>query len=92
MGKKDLKKNSQNSHFLNIVFIFETSFFIVFDMYGLYDRDGILRFANSDQEACLDYAKLFELNSEHCCLMKLVFSFDKETCFNFDLNQEENNN
>ena len=32
-------------------------------MYGLYDRDGVLRFANSDREACLDYAKLFELNS-----------------------------
>ena len=32
-------------------------------MYGLYDRSGLLRFANSDREACLIYAKLFELSS-----------------------------
>ena len=32
-------------------------------MYGIYDSDGVLRFINSDREACLDYAKLFELNS-----------------------------
>ena len=31
-------------------------------MYGIYDSDGVLRFINSDREACLDYAKLFELN------------------------------
>ena len=61
-------------------------------MYSLYDRDGVLRFANSDREACLEYAKLFELNSEHFCLMNLVFSFDKENNINLDLNQEENNN
>ena len=47
-------------------------------MYGLYDRDGVLRFTNSDREACLDYAKLFELNSAHYCLMNLVVSIDKE--------------
>ena len=61
-------------------------------MYSLYDREGVLRFANSDREACLDYAKLFELNSEHFCLMNLVFSFDQENNINLDLNQEENNN
>ena len=41
-------------------------------MYGLYGRNGILRFVNSDKEACLDYAELFELNSSHFCLMNLV--------------------
>ena len=61
-------------------------------MYGLYDRDGVLRFANSEREACIDYAKLFELHSAHCCLINLVFSVDKETNINLDLNQEENNN
>ena len=61
-------------------------------MYVLYDKDGILRFANSDREACLDYAKLFEMNSDHCCLINLVVSFDKETNINLDLNQEESNN
>ena len=61
-------------------------------MYGLYDRDGILRFVNSDKEACLDYAKLFELNSTHFCLMNLIASFDKKNSINFGLNQEEYNN
>ena len=61
-------------------------------MYGLYDINGVLRFINSDREACLDYAKLFELNSANCCLMNLVVSFDKETNINLDPNQEESNN
>ena len=61
-------------------------------MYGLYDRDGVLRFANSDREACLDYAKLFELNSGHYCLMNLLVSIDKEANFNLALNQVECNN
>ena len=61
-------------------------------MHCLYDRDGILRFVNSDREACLDYAKLFELNSAHCCLMNLIVSMDNEANINLDLNQAENNN
>ena len=61
-------------------------------MYGLYDKDGVLRFVNSDKEACLDYAKLFELNSAHCCLMNLIASMDSENNINLDLNQAENNN
>ena len=47
-------------------------------MYGLYDKDGVLRFTNSDKEACLDYAQLFEMNSAHFCLINLVASIDKE--------------
>ena len=61
-------------------------------MYGLYDNDGVLRFTKSDQEACLDYAQLFEMNSADFCLMNLVASIDKETNINLDLNQAENNN
>ena len=61
-------------------------------MYGLYDSDGVLRFVNSDREACLDYAKLFELNSAHFCLMNLILKCDKENNINLDLNQAENNN
>jgi hypothetical protein len=61
-------------------------------MYGLYDIDGVLRFTNSDREACLDYAQLFEMNSAHCCLMNLVDSIDKENNINLDLNQAESNN
>ena len=61
-------------------------------MYGLYDNDGVLRFTNSDKEACLDYAQLFEMNSASCCLMNLVASIDKENNINLDLNQAESNN
>ena len=59
-------------------------------MYGLYDRDGVLRFANSDREACLDYAKLFKLNSTHFYLKDLIVNIDTEA--NLDLNLAENNN
>ena len=61
-------------------------------MYGLYDRDGILRCVNSDREACLDYAELFELNSANCCLMNLIVTIDKEATINLDQNQGESNN
>ena len=61
-------------------------------MYGLYDGEGVLRFINSDKEACLDYAKLFELTSTHCLVMNSIESIDKEKNINLDLNQEENNN
>ncbi len=61
-------------------------------MYGLYDRDGILRFVNSDKEACLDYAKLFELNSSHFCVKNLILSIEKENDIISDLNQVESNN
>ena len=69
-------------------------FVLVFheNMYGLYDTDGILRFVNSDKEACLDYAKLFELNSAHYLLMNVIENIDKENNINLDLNQVENNN
>ena len=61
-------------------------------MYRLYDKDGVSRFINSDREACLDYAKLFELNAAHCCLMNLIASMDSENNINLDLNQAESNN
>ena len=91
MGNKDLKKIRQKLSFpLYFPYIYNIVCF--FDMYGLYDRDGILRCVNSDREACLDYAELFELNSSHCCLMNLISSVDKENNINLDLNQAENNN
>ena len=61
-------------------------------MYGLYDKDGILRFVNSDREACLDYVELFELNSARFCLMNLIENIDKGNDINLFLNQEEYNN
>ena len=61
-------------------------------MYGLYDRDGILRCVNSDREACLDYAELFELNSANFCLMNLRESSYVENDFNHNQNQAKNSN
>ena len=40
-------------------------------MYGLYDKEGILRFADPDKEACIEYAKLFEFGSTSYCLVEL---------------------
>ncbi len=57
-------------------------------MYGLYDKEGVLRFINSDKEACLDYAELFELNSTQFCLMNIYRGND----INLAVNQVENNN
>ena len=61
-------------------------------MYGLYDRNGVLRFVNSDKEACLDYAKLFELNSANFCLMNFSERVEKKNDINLDQNQVKNNN
>ena len=41
-------------------------------MYGLYDKEGILRFVDSDKDACIAYAELFELGSTNYCLMNLT--------------------
>ena len=41
-------------------------------MYGLYDKEGILRFVDSDKDACIAYAELFELGSSKYCLMDLA--------------------
>jgi len=41
-------------------------------MYGLYDKEGILRFVDSDKDACFAYAELFELGSTNYCLMDLA--------------------
>ena len=60
-------------------------------MYGLYDRQGILRFIDSDKEACIAYAELFELDSTNYCLMDLAQK-NKVEGTTLDLNQVENNN
>ena len=65
-------------------------------MYGLYDREGILRFTDSDKDACVAYAALFELESTNYCLMNLTENNQKledaNLITNLDLNQVENNN
>ena len=61
-------------------------------MFCLYDRNGILRFVNSDREACLDYAELFELKSADLCFLNTLDSADISNDINQYLNQVENNN
>ncbi len=43
-------------------------------MFGLYDKEGILRFTCTDKEACIAYAKLFNLSSIEFSLMPLLES------------------
>jgi hypothetical protein len=47
-------------------------------MYGLYDKEGVLRFVDSDKEACIAYAELFELGSTNYCLMDLANNTKKQ--------------
>ena len=61
-------------------------------MYGLYDREGILRYVNSDKDACLEYAALFELNDQSYSLLSLNNKGENFKDINLDQNQEENNN
>ena len=46
-------------------------------MYGLYDKEGILRFVDSDKDACIAYAELFELGPTNYCLMELAYDTKK---------------
>tara|TARA_B000000557_G_scaffold201614_1_gene166876 strand:- start:29 stop:214 length:186 start_codon:yes stop_codon:yes gene_type:complete len=61
-------------------------------MYGLYDKEGILRFMDSDKDVCIAYAELFELGSTNYCLMNLANDTKNIQSTNFDQSQEENNN
>ncbi len=60
-------------------------------MYGLYDKDGILRYVNSDRGACLAYAELFELSSKNYSLMPIHETKKDNEDINFDQNQARNN-
>jgi len=55
-------------------------------MYGLYDKEGILRFVDSDKDACIAYAELFELGSTNYCLVNFVNDTKKVNC-NTNLDQ-----
>ena len=61
-------------------------------MYGLYDREGILRYVNSDKSACLEYAELFGLSDKSYSLLSFNNTGDDLKDINLDQNQEENNN
>jgi len=57
-------------------------------MYGLYDKEGILRFVDSDKDACIAYAELFELGSTNYCLMDLA-NDTKKVKVNTNLDQSQ---
>ena len=61
-------------------------------MYGLYDKQGILRFVDSDKDACIAYAELFELGSTNYCLMDLAYGIPQAKDTNLDQSLGENNN
>ena len=61
-------------------------------MYGLYDKEGILRFVDSDKDVCIAYAELFELGSTNYCLMDLAYNTKKvKDITNLDQSLEVNN-
>ena len=61
-------------------------------MYGLYDKEGMLRFVDSDKDACIAYAELFELGSTNYCLMDLAKITKKVKNTILDQSLEGNNN
>jgi len=61
-------------------------------MYGLYDKEGILRFSDSDKDACIAYAELFELGSTNYCLIDLANDTIKVNGININQSLAGNNN
>ena len=59
-------------------------------MYGLYDREGILRFVNTDKDACIAYAELFDLNTQTYLLISLSDIGEDLGDINFDPNPAKN--
>ena len=61
-------------------------------MYGLYDKEGILRFVDSDKDACIAYADLFELGITNYCLIDLAKDTKQVKGTNLDQSLEVSNN
>ncbi len=61
-------------------------------MYGLYDKEGLLRYVNSDKDACIAYAELFDLNAQSYLLMSLNDANQDFQDINFDQNQAKSSN
>ena len=62
-------------------------------MYCLYDKEGILRFLDTDKDACIEYVELFDLGCTNYCLMDLANDTKKvKSNTNLDLSLEVNNN
>jgi len=78
----------------HLSFIFSLYFnnILFHQMYGLYDKEGILRFVDSDKDACIAYAELFELGSTNYCLMDLANDTKKAKITDLGQIRGENNN
>ena len=61
-------------------------------MYGLYDGEGVLRFINSDKDACLAYAELFDIKSTKYSLMRMMENKEINKKKKSNQSLEENNN
>ena len=80
------------------IVLFPLDFLYIFNlinspkMYGLYDREGILRYVNSDRDACIAYAELFDLKAQSYSLMSMNETIEEVGDLNLDQNQVENSN
>ena len=88
-SKKQLVKVT--TYPLYFLYIFVIDFYFL-QMYGLYDKEGILRFVDSDKDACIAYAELFELSSTNYCLMDLDKDIKQVKVTNLDQSLGGNNN
>ncbi len=79
-------------HPLHLDFFYIHNLFNVSKMYGLYDREGILRYVNADKDACIAYAELFDLNAQSYLLMRLNDTIEDVGDINSDQNQVGNSN
>ena len=61
-------------------------------MYGLYDKEGILRFVDADKGACIAYAELFELGCTNYCLIDFANNSEKVKGINLGQILGESNN
>ena len=73
-------------------FLYITNLLTGIKMYGLYDREGILRYVNTDKDACIAYAELFDMNTQSYLLISLNDTVVGLGDINFDQNPAKNSN
>ena len=83
---------SQKNPLSFIFSLYSSNRFSCLEMYGLYDKEGILRFVDSDKDVCIAYAELFELGSTNYCLMDFANDTNKVKGTTLDQSLGENNN
>ena len=83
---------SQKNPLSFIFSLYSSNRFSCLEMYGLYDKEGILRFVDSDKDVCIAYAELFELGSTNYCLMDFANDTKTVKVTNLDQSLGGNNN